>query len=380
MGPVHGTAAMYHLFLAYSFSTMLGYAYFALRPMSWHYDMGSALGAPEWLVHVAIAMVPFIVGTQVWRCIVARSVLFSQAETDSRIFDEKAIVDKLSNNDNYYLSKSFINKYGKKLMRIIPVAIALCALCQVVKTDGSTFWRVVVFASPYLIIYIPCGQTDHVLNSLTKISLQRAMAVCNALEEHLKKLNQIGSEPSHFGPPTRLADAEDRDPEFWEQISSQHLRLDADLECLWQWSSGGGLVFANIAYRVSLLLVCIFVAAGAHIPQVQVAFIVASTWVVVKILLFLWPMANVTLCCQSGSAGTKSIPRLCARFINHSSMSQKEQMAHGRFLLYLSTTPTGVELPFIGLVTIQGLVTAGKIAVTAGPVFLTFTVKAWASK
>jgi len=126
--------------------------------------------------------------------------------------------------------------------------------------------------------------------------------------------------------------------------------------------------------------VFIFFAAGARIWTIQAAFVVCSTFMVFRMLQVLWPLAKITSLCQGNSVGKKSILRLSAKFLNRASMSERAQMAHGRFFHYVSTTPTGVELPFIGMVTIQGLVTAGKIAATAAPVFLTFTSKAWASQ
>eukprot|EP00931_Biecheleriopsis_adriatica_P036407 TRINITY_DN20976_c0_g1_i2.p1 TRINITY_DN20976_c0_g1~~TRINITY_DN20976_c0_g1_i2.p1 ORF type:complete len:152 (+),score=20.52 TRINITY_DN20976_c0_g1_i2:291-746(+) len=145
---------------------------------------------------------------------------------------------------------------------------------------------------------------------------------------------------------------------------------------MWSVSNAGSLVFFDLLLRASVFILMFTLAVACAERHASAVFILAAALCLGSVSLQLYPLVSVTELCLSPRAGTRSIIRLAARFTNHEDMSFEAKAEHARFLQYLTTVATGIEIPFVGTVTIQALMTYSKVLVTLLPVAVTYTMRA----
>merc|ERR1739848_648652 len=90
----------------------------------------------------------------------------------------------------------------------------------------------------------------------------------------------------------------------------------------------------------------------------------------------LYPLAKITALCQSPRANDKSILRLALKYVNDERMTPEAKAEQARFLQYMCTSPTGVEIPLLGMITEQSLVRWAKVVATVSPLLMTYFLKA----
>eukprot|EP00930_Biecheleria_cincta_P063188 TRINITY_DN4868_c0_g2_i1.p1 TRINITY_DN4868_c0_g2~~TRINITY_DN4868_c0_g2_i1.p1 ORF type:complete len:414 (+),score=35.23 TRINITY_DN4868_c0_g2_i1:180-1244(+) len=335
-GPVH----FLHMCLACGCAVF--YTWCAICPPAWAAMVCKRLHFPDWMQFTFGSVMMICMAGSIARASVARSILFNSDMVN--LF--------YSNNPVEMRSQPRWHLWGLNF----PLAALSMASLILIFPSGRA---IIVFLLPaFVVIYIHGGVQGVVFDTLLCYSMARAEALCHKLDIH-----------------DWSDEAEPCSYLFWQQLTEEHRDMHESFETVWSLDNGGLLLLCDVFLRMffaSSLLAC---AAGCQ-HQVLLGLLVSvATLTAITLLGKLYPLARITSLCQSRGAGDRSILRLALKFVNDKHMSESSKAEHARFLQYISAAPAGIDIPIVGLITTDMIVSYAKTLAALAPIALTYIVK-----
>lgn len=220
------------------------------------------------------------------------------------------------------------------------------------------YWRAVfLMFLPFAIPVIGADSAANLVGIITSLCRYRAMSFCTALEDQAKN-----PEPPSW--------------HFWRQQCKDHYEMDRQFEKVWKIVSVQ--LSLNLMGQTLLGILCLGIVLVGDSLHFIVTVCIICLIVAVGALLQLRPAAEVTSLCQNMGPGARSIRSTTNYFIKVD-MDPRAQQEWLAFSAYLDRTPTGVEIPLVGVVSYAFIASKIGLVLTLGPPGLAIMRKMLAS-
>lgn len=340
--PIVSTGLVHFLHMSLACCCVGFYVWNAIFPPAWAAMACKRLHFPEWMQFSFGTVCVICMAGSIARASAARSILFHSDML--KLF--------YSNNPVDMRSQQRWHLWGLNL----PLASLSMASLIFLFPDGHA---IVTFLLPgFLLIYIHGGVQGVVFDTLLSYSTARAEALCQRLD--ISDLS-TSSEPCSYI--------------FWQQMTEEHRDMHESFETVWSLENGGRLLLCDVFLRMFFGSSLLAFAAGCQHQSLLALLLTVAILTAITLLGKLYPLARVTSLCQSRKSGERSILRLALKFVNNKHMSESSKAEHARFLQYINAAPRGVDIPIVGLISTDMILSYAKALAALVPIALTYIVK-----